>query len=163
MSVDGDRSINLERWRDMKISTKGRYGLRILLDVALHQERGPVALSEIARRQALSQKYLWQVINPLKTAGFLRATRGTQGGYVLARTPDEITVRDMVEVLEGSVSLVACVTDPKTCERSVDCTARGVWAEIETKLNATMSGITLKDIVLRHKESESLSGPSYTI
>ena len=147
----------------MKISTKGRYGLRILLDVALHQERGPVALSEIARRQALSQKYLWKVITPLKTAGFLRAIRGMQGGYVLARTPDEITVRDIVEVLEGPVSLVACVTDPKTCARSADCTARGVWTEIETKLNATMSGITLGDIVQRHKDNESQSGPSYTI
>jgi Rrf2 family protein len=147
----------------MKISTKGRYGLRILLDVALNQEKGPVALSEIARRQTLSQKYLWQVINPLKTAGFLRAIRGTQGGYVLARPPNEITVRDIVEVLEGPVSLVACVADPKTCERSVDCTARGVWAEIETKMNSAMSGITLRDIVQRHKESESRSGPNYTI
>ncbi len=90
----------------MMVSTKGRYGLRVLLDMTLHQEQGPVALSEIARRQALSQKYLWQVINPLKKAGCLRSTRGSQGGHVLSHDPNAITVRDIVEVLEGRVSML---------------------------------------------------------
>jgi Rrf2 family protein len=147
----------------MKISTKGRYGLRILLDVALHQERGPVALSEIARRQSISRKYLWQVINPLKTAGFLRAIRGTHGGYILARLPGAITVRDMVAALEGPIALVACVTDPGLCARGANCTARGVWAEIEAAVNTAMSGITLSDIVQRHKANELLGGSSYMI
>ena len=147
----------------MMVSTKGRYGLRVLLDVALHQEQGPVALSEIARRQALSQKYLWQVINPLKKAGFLRSTRGSQGGYVLAHDPNAITVRDIVEVLEGPVALVACVNDPETCERSVDCTAHEIWSEIEAKVVAAMASVTLRDIVQRHKDRAARGGPSYVI
>jgi Rrf2 family protein len=145
------------------VSTKGRYGLRVLLDVALHQERGPVALSEIARRQDISQKYLWQVINPLKKAGILHSTRGTQGGYVLARDPRDITVRDIVEVLEGPVTLVACVNDPGACERSVDCTAHEVWSEIEAKVVAAMAGVTLRDIVQRHEDRASRAGSSYVI
>lgn len=145
------------------VSTKGRYGLRVLLDVALHQEQGPVALSEIARRQDISQKYLWQVINPLKKAGFLHSTRGTQGGYVLARDPRAITVRDIVEVLEGPVTLVACVNDPGTCERSLDCTAHEVWCEIEAKVVAAMAGVTLRDIVQRHEDRANRAGSSYVI
>ena len=147
----------------MRISTKGRYGLRILLDVALHQEQGPVALRDVSRRQAISHKYLWQVINPLKAAGFLHATRGAHGGYVLARKPEQITIRDIVGILEGPVSVVACVTAPGTCARSASCTAREAWTEIENKLNAAMSGITLRDLVQRHKERESLGGPAYVI
>ena len=147
----------------MRVSTKGRYGLRILLDVALHQAQGPVALSAIARRQAISQKYLWQVINPLKAAGLLRSVRGSRGGYVLAREPERITVRDIVEILEGDVSVVACVADPDTCERSVSCTARGAWAEIEAKLNDAMGSINLKSLLQRHKDEESRRGPSYAI
>lgn len=147
----------------MKISTKGRYGLRVMLDVTLNQERGPVALSEIASRQAISRKYLWQVINPLKMAGLLRATRGTHGGYILARSPGAITVRDVVAALEGPVALVACVTDPDHCKRSLNCTIRGVWVEIERNLNATMSGITLKEIVQRHKDGQATGESSYMI
>jgi Rrf2 family protein len=147
----------------MKVSTKGRYGLRILLDVALHQKQGPVALSDISRRQAISHKYLWQVINPLKAAGLLNSTRGSHGGYVLARPPGEISVRDIVNILEGPVSIVACVADPESCERSVSCTAREAWTEIENKLNEAMRSITLKDLIKRHKEHESRRGPSYDI
>jgi Rrf2 family protein len=147
----------------MKISTKGRYGLRILLDVALHQEEGPVSLRDVSRRQAISQKYLWQVISPLKAAGLLSATRGSRGGYVLARSLEEISIRDIVNILEGPVSVVACVRDPKTCDRSVSCTAREAWVEIENKLNDVMSGITLKDLIQRHKVQEARGGQSYAI
>lgn len=147
----------------MRISTKGRYGLRVLLDVALHQADGPVALSEIARRQALSQKYLWQVINPLRKAGILRAIRGTQGGYVLAREMNAITVRDIVEILEGPVALAPCVSEPETCERSVECTAREVWSGLEAKIVAAMSGVTLAEMVERHKDREAREGLSYVI
>ena len=147
----------------MKVSAKGRYGLRILLDVALHQERGPVALRDISRRQAISHKYLWQVIHPLQAAGLLRATRGARGGYVLARAPEEISIRDIVNILEGPISVVACITAPDTCERSVSCIAREAWAEIETKLNDAMRSITLKELIRRHKEQESRRALNYVI
>jgi Rrf2 family protein len=147
----------------MLVSTKGRYGLRVLIDIALHQGSGVVALRDIAKRQAISQKYLWQIINPLKAAGLLRAARGASGGYALSRDPAEISVRDLVAVLEGDVSVVGCVTAPETCERSVGCTAREAWQEIETKLNAAMRSITLKALVARQREKESRATASYDI
>ena len=147
----------------MKVSTKGRYGLRILLDVALNQDRGPVALSDISRRQAISHKYLWQVINPLKSAGLLTATRGTHGGYVLARPTEDISILDVVNILEGPVSIVNCVIAPKSCERSTFCTTHEAWCEIQNKVKEAMRSITLKDLVKRHNEYESRSGQSYDI
>lgn len=147
----------------MKLSTKGRYGLRILLDIALHQEQGVVTLRDISRRQAISQKYLWQVINPLKAAGLLHATRGTRGGYVLAKPAEKISLRDIVTILEGPVSLVACVTMPDTCDRSDTCVARQAWTEVEEKLRSIMGGITLKDLVQRYGEQENLRSPDYVI
>jgi Rrf2 family protein len=147
----------------MRVSTKGRYGLRVLLDIAVHQGEGVVALRDIAQRQAISQKYLWQVINPLKSAGILRATRGARGGYALARRPDEISVQDVVSILEGDTSVVACVGKPDTCERSADCTTREAWAEIEGKFNDAMRGITLGTLMERELARDKVAGASYVI
>ncbi len=147
----------------MRISTRGRYGLRVLLDVALNQERGPVTLRDISGRQGISQKYLWQVLNPLKSAGFLHVTRGAQGGYVLARDPEDISLLDIVNTLEGAGSIVACVSAPETCGRSGSCTARGAWSEIETKTNDAMSAVTVRDLVLRHTERQAPGEPNYAI
>ena len=138
----------------MQISTKGRYGLRILLDVGLHEKQGPVALRDISLRQGISQKYLWQVVNPLKVAGLLRATRGAHGGYVLAKSPSRISVRDIVDILEGPVMIVSCVQSPGTCDRSFSCTARGAWAEIETRLKETMDSITLQHLLAQQAKQE---------
>lgn len=146
----------------MHVSTKGRYGLRILLDVAMHEKKGPVALRDISRRQDISQKYLWQVINPLKVAGLLRATRGAHGGYVLAKSPARISVRDIVDILEGPVAMVDCVQSPATCERSGACTARGAWAEIEARLKETMDGITLQYLLEQQAKRDQGEG-SYEI
>lgn len=146
----------------MRVSTKGRYGLRILLDVACHEKDGPVALRDIARRQGISQKYLWQVINPLKVAGLLRATRGAHGGYMLAKSPARISVRDIVDILEGPIAIVGCVQAPGSCERSADCTARGAWAEIEARLNETMDSITLQYLLEQQARREQ-TGASYEI
>lgn len=136
----------------MRVSTKGRYGLRILLDVAVYQAKGPVALRDISKRQAISQKYMWQVVNPLKVSGILRATRGAHGGYVLARPPSAISMRDVVDVLEGEVSVAACVQQPQTCCRGGDCTAREAWSQVERKLNEALESITLQDLIEREQE-----------
>ena len=136
----------------MRVSTKGRYGLRILLDVAVFEKQGPVALRDISRRQNISQKYLWQVINPLKVAGLLRATRGAHGGYVLAKSPQRISIRDIVDILEGPVSVVGCVQSPNTCDRSATCTARSAWSEVEAKINEVMEGITLQHLLERQEK-----------
>ena len=147
----------------MKISTKGRYGLRILLDIATHQDQGPVNIRDIARRQSISGKYLWQVINPLKGAGLVRSVRGAKGGYMLAREAADISVKDVVSVLEGPVTLVPCVDTPARCKRSDNCVAREAWAEIEGKMVETMVSIRLAELVRRQKELDARVAPSYVI
>ena len=147
----------------MKISTKGRYGLRVLLDVALHQTQGPVPLRDMARRQGLSKKYLWQVVTPLKTAGLLNASRGMHGGYVLARDPRRITVLDVVSVLEGNPFIADCVEKPDSCDNSVSCVAREAWAEIQAGVNHAMRKITLHRLLERQQERERSHLPHYQI
>jgi Rrf2 family protein len=147
----------------MVVSTKGRYGLRVLLDVALHQKEGPVTLADISRRQGISQKYLWQVINPLNGAGLLSATRGARGGYVLARTPASLTMREILAILEGPIVLSACAAGATGCERRTDFAAAEVWSEIEDQLNNILQSITLKGILQRSKDREDRGVPNYDI
>ncbi len=134
----------------MKISTKGRYGLRTLMDIAVHQSQGPVNLNDIAERQGISAKYLWQIVNLLKTAGFVRGTRGPKGGYVLVRDPSSITLLDVIQVLEGPVSLVECVDDPEFCARTENCVAHSVWDEVSQAIRGALKKITLAEILRRH-------------
>lgn len=147
----------------MKISTKGRYGLRVLMDIAAHQEKGPVILRDISARQEISEKYLWQVINPLKSAGLVNSTRGAKGGYVLAKAPGDITLLEIVSILEGPVSVVDCVGSPDQCGRSSACVTRNVWGKIETGIKDAMARITLQEIVDQQKDAESGTGMSYII
>ncbi|MEI7901901.1 MAG: Rrf2 family transcriptional regulator [bacterium] len=133
----------------MRISTKGRYGLRTLMDVAIHQVNGPVTLNDIAERQAISVKYLWQVINPLKTAGYLNALRGAKGGYMLARRPEDITMLDVVTTLEGPMSIVECLTNKKACNRINACIARTVWQEANRAIEKALGAITLAEVLHR--------------
>jgi len=147
----------------MKISTKGRYGLRVLLDIAMHQENGPVILRDIAKRQHISEKYLWQVINPMKSAGFVNSSRGAKGGYMLAKGSSEITLLDVISVLEGPICVVDCVDEPATCDRSSVCVARTVWSRVEDSIKATMKGITLKQLVENEKTLEASVSLSYVI
>jgi len=146
----------------VKISTKGRYGLRILMDIALHQDAGAVTLNEIARRQGISVKYLWQVINPLKTAGLLSVTRGAKGGYMLARSPEQITVLDIVRILEGSVVLLDCLTNKKHCDQMDICVARTVWMEAQNAMEDVLRGITL-ETVLRRCADATATANDYSI
>ena len=134
----------------MKISTKGRYGLRTLMDIASHQAKGPVNLGDIAERQGISAKYLWQIVNLLKTAGFVRGTRGPKGGYILLRNPAEITLLDIIQVLEGPLSLVECVDDAAFCARTGDCVAHSVWGEVSQLILDALQKITLAEILRRH-------------
>ena len=134
----------------MKISTKGRYGLRTLMDISDHQSKGPVNLNDIAERQGISAKYLWQIVNLLKTAGFVRGTRGPKGGYILLRDPSEITLLDVIQILEGPVTLVECVDDPAFCSKVEDCVAHSVWTEVSLAIRGALQKITLAEILRRH-------------
>ena len=141
----------------MKISTKGRYGLRTLMDIAAHQVKGPVNLNDIAERQGISAKYLWQIMNLLKTAGLVRGTRGPKGGYILLRDPASITLLDVIQILEGPVTLVECVDDPDFCTRVANCVAHSVWDEVSQAIRNALQKITLAEILRRHAAAGSSS------
>jgi Rrf2 family transcriptional regulator, cysteine metabolism repressor len=143
----------------MKLSTRGRYGVRLMLDLALHEGEGPVLLREIARRQEISEKYLWQLINPLKVAGLINSLRGAHGGYVLAKKPAEINLKEILAVLEGSLCLVDCVENPSGCDRSPNCITRDVWSEASKGILNVLESMTLEKMVEGHlKKAESFSG-----
>lgn len=137
----------------MKISTKGRYALRMLLDLAEHQNDGYVALKDTAERQGISKKYLEQIVPILNKSDILRTNRGFQGGYRLAKSPDKYTVGEILRLTEGSLSPVACLEhDPIECERSSDCATLAVWQGLYRVITQYLDGITLQDILDRRKE-----------
>ena len=136
----------------MKLSTKGRYGVRLMVDLALHHREGPVLLKDIAERQAVSEKYLWQLIPPLKNAGLVNSTRGAHGGYSLAKPPIQITLKEIVTTLEGPMSLVECVGDPSICSRAGICATRDVWKDVSQKILQVLESFTLEEMVQKQKE-----------
>lgn len=137
----------------MKISTKGRYALRVLLDLAEHQNCGFIALKDIAERQNISKKYLEQIIPIFNRAGILKTVRGSQGGYKLAKTPDNYTVGEVLRLTEGSLAPVACVENENVdCERCNECATLPVWQGLYKVINEYLDGITLQDILDQQSE-----------
>lgn len=132
----------------MKLSTKGRYGLRAMVDIAQQQEAGPVAIHTIAQRQSLSSRYLEQLLIPLKQAGLVRSLRGAQGGYVLGRSAAKITVGDIIRVLEGPIAPVDCVNEinPDECQRAEHCVTRKVWTRLRDSMSEVLDSYTLEDL-----------------
>ena len=140
----------------MKISTKGRYALRMMLDLAEHQNDGYVALKDIAQRQNVSKKYLEQIVPILNKSDILRTNRGFQGGYRLAKSPDKYTVGEILRVTEGSLSPVACLDhEPIECERSAECPTLPVWQGLYKVINEYLDSVTLQDILNQQKERAS--------
>ena len=135
----------------MKLSTKSRYGTRLLLDMAQHYNQGPVHLGDIAKRQNISVKYLEQIIIPLKKAHYVESVRGPKGGHTLTRPPEEITVGEIVALLEDGASLAACSDNPLICERSSVCPTRDIWQEAARAMFAKLQSITLADLLSRTK------------
>ncbi len=137
----------------MKISTKGRYALRMLLDLAEHQNGSFVALKDIAERQKISKKYLEQIVPVFNKSDILRTNRGFQGGYQLARTPDKYTVGEILRLTEGSLSPVACLDhNPIECERSGECATLPMWQGLYRVINEYLDSITLQDLLNQQKE-----------
>jgi Rrf2 family protein len=135
-------------WRmEMKLSTKGRYGVRLMMDLAEHYTQGAISLKDISSRQEISEKYLWQLINPLKNAALISSTRGSQGGYTLSKLPSLITLKDILLVVEGPLSLVECTQKPALCHRSNHCAARDIWSQIADKLSETLGAFTLEHMI----------------
>ncbi len=132
----------------MKISTKGRYALRMLLDLAEHRADGYIALKDIAARQGVSKKYLEQIVPILNRSDLLRTNRGNQGGYMLVKTPDQYTVGEILQLTEGSFAPVACVgKNPEECVRSAECPTLPVWQGLYKVISEYLDGITLQDII----------------
>jgi Rrf2 family protein len=119
----------------------------MMLDLAAHHDQGPTPLREIAKRQDLSVKYLEQLIIPLKAAGYIRSVRGARGGYTLARKPDKISVGQIIQVLEGGLSLVDCVDDARVCKREKNCPTRDIWLRMSERLMEELSSLTLRDVL----------------
>ena len=131
----------------MKLSTRGRYGIHAMYDLALHANGGPQSIKSIAEREGIPEAYLEQLIAVLKREGLVASTRGAQGGYTLKRAPEEITVGDVLRALEGKLSLVECLDEEQSCGKSCACPSRIVWMKVRDGLGAIVDGITLMDMV----------------
>ena len=147
----------------MRLSTRSRYGLSALLDIASQAGDKPVLLKDIARRQEIPAQYLHQLVSPLIKAGILRSVRGAHGGVSLAKPPQEIDLESVIRILEGSIAPVKCVDDPKSCARSDFCVTREVWTEVNEAMTGVLESITLQDLVLRQREKDQLKTAMYYI
>lgn len=147
----------------MKLSTKGRYGVRLMMDLAAHSGRGPVLLREISKRQEISEKYLWSLIHSLKAVGLVSATRGVHGGYKLTKSPAEITIKEILQASEGPMCLVDCVEKPESCNRVSFCAARDLWGEIAGDIDRILKTTTLSDMVARQNTKKEDLGGDYMI
>ena len=140
----------------MKISTRGRYGLKAVIDIAVHSTENCITLKSISARQGISENYLEQLITPIKKAGFVESTRGPQGGYKLSKDAKEISVGDILRVLEGSLYPSDCISDDeaaKLCNQGSchNCVTKSVWEKIYNSLNDVLESITLQDLVNDYK------------
>ena len=147
----------------MKLSTKGRYGTRALLDLALHQGEGPILLRDIAQRQQISLQYLEHLITPLVAAGIIRSMPGSRGGVWLAKPPQGIKLSEVIGLLEGSIALVECVNNPRICTRSEFCVTRDIWSELKQAMDGVLESTTLQDLVERQKRKGQSAEVTYYI
>ncbi|CDE46773.1 transcriptional regulator Rrf2 family [Clostridium sp. CAG:411] len=144
----------------MKISTKGRYALRLMLDIALNDSERPVRIKEIAERQEMSDKYLEQIVSVLNKAGYLKSIRGPQGGYRLIRKPEEYSVGDILRLTEGSLAPVSCLEYEKNdCPRQTDCVTLELWKRMDQAIKDVVDNVTLADLI----EWKQQKGNNYCI
>lgn len=146
----------------MRMSTKGRYGLRLMMELASGYGSGPMLAEVIAKKQALSGKYIHLLANGLRATGLIRAIRGPSGGYALARPPSAITALDVITALEGSNAPLECVEDPSLCDRAGACAARDLWCEVAVAMDNVLSKVTLEQLVAR-QQAKLNKGVTYDI
>ena len=148
----------------MKISTKGRYGLRILVDLATHDAEKPRLIRDIAESQGISEKYISRLVIDLRKAKMIRSIRGVNGGFHLAKSPEDITLLDVLEAMEGPLSIVDCVHTPKKCDKNMNCAAREIWAGLNEGIRDLMRGVTLADVLTAYEKQKADCGIfDYTI
>jgi Rrf2 family protein len=147
----------------LRLSTKGRYGTRVMLELALNYGEGHMLLKDIAKKQDISVGYLEQIMPSLKAAGFINASRGAHGGYTLARPPVEITLCEIVSALEGPISLVECISSPEVCDRVESCVTHDLWGEVSEKIESTLRSKNLQDLVYKHRNKVKSRPLMYSI
>lgn len=149
----------------MKLSTKGRYGLRAILDVALNEQSGPVTIHSIAQRQEISERYLEQLLITLKQNGLIKSIRGFQGGYVLNKEPRNISVGDVVRALEGPIAPVDCVNDnaQESCSRMELCVTKMVWEELKKAMTEVLDSYSVEDLIIETQKRKNNSYDNYVI
>jgi Rrf2 family transcriptional regulator, cysteine metabolism repressor len=147
----------------MKLSTRARYGTRALLDLAVQGRAEPVSLKEIAKRQQISLQYLEHLMTPLIAAGMVRSIRGPKGGVLLAKSPKDIKLSEIIHLLEGSIAPVDCVDNPKLCSRSGLCVARDIWEEVKQAVDGVLESTTLQSMIERQERKNSLKQEMYYI
>lgn len=155
-----------------QMSTRGRYGVRLMVALALNHGNGTSLLKDIARREGISEKYLGQIVIPLKAARLVVSQRGSHGGYSLARPPEDITVRDVVEALEGRIAPAPCagqagsdpecIESPSACERATSCVVAGVWRKLQGDIEGSLGSFTLAGLARQAQELED-SATNYVI
>jgi Rrf2 family cysteine metabolism transcriptional repressor len=140
----------------MKLSTKGRYGVKAMVDLAINYGDEPVSIKSISERQNVSEYYLEQLFSPLRKANLVKSIRGAQGGYVLSRPPEEITVSDIMEVLEGPVEISDCIDDG-SCSNIDCCATRLLWVRIKDSIDSVLKSTTLSDMVTDYKNMQEVN------
>ena len=138
----------------MKISTRGRYSTRMMLELGLKYGKGPTLLKEIAKSQEISMKYLSQLVLPLKVAGLIMGTRGAHGGYLLTKPPEDIKLSEIITSVEGSLNPAECVDNPDICPRSDFCVTIEIWEEMGKRNLEVLESCTLKDLVDKHLKKQ---------
>ena len=141
----------------MKLSTKGRYGLKAMFQLALYKSEGPIPLKNIANKQNISEQYLEQIFSILKKSGLIKSVRGAQGGYLLVKEPKDITVGDILIVLEGPVSISECIIDEDICENSGICVTKVVWERLKKGIEDVINSITLQDMIDDYNKNKHIN------
>lgn len=136
----------------MKLSTRTRYGVRLMVALAVNYGKGPVFLKDIAKGENISEKYLSLIIIPLRAANLVNSVRGAHGGYNLSKDPSKIRLKEIVDVLEGDCSLVDCVKNPSSCTRLPICASHDVWEMVGNKISEVLSSITLDKLLKMNQE-----------
>jgi Rrf2 family protein len=148
----------------MKLSTRSRYGLRMMFELALSSDEDkPLQLGEISKNQEISEKYLSKLVIPLKSMNLINSIRGSHGGYFLARAPEEIDLYEIISVLEGDISPVSCTLNDSECGKKRMCPTRDVWLKLESVIRETLEGVTLRDLVNNYREKMKKSVIDYSI
>jgi Rrf2 family protein len=141
------------KWGDfMRLSTRARYGTRLMLELALNFDKGTIFLKHIAEKEEISEKYLSHLVIPLRASGLISSSRGAHGGYKLAKSPSQITLKEIVQTLEGGISFVECIKNPSVCHRASKCATRSIWEKLDEKISDELSSVTLEDLMNLQKE-----------